>query len=77
MSERRAGWSKVQRDKAKADGKGLIAVDIDGKHGRWTFWGLIDHELATQVWMFANHLYRGKSPREAFDEVWPEGEAGP
>lgn len=66
-----ASWSKEQRQKAKDDDKGLWSVCIDNRQGKWESWGLMGHELCTQLWMFSQHLYKGMTPREAFDLVWP------
>jgi hypothetical protein len=70
---RGATFEKRLRDRAKSEVKGLIAVSVDNKYGRWQFWGAIEHELSSKLWRFAHKVYSGKSPREAFDEVWPEG----
>lgn len=72
MANRGATFCKELREKAKADGKGLIAVDVDNRGGRWQFWGPIDHELSSRLWRFNHLVYMGKTPREAMAEVWPE-----
>lgn len=71
-----ATFCKPLREKAKADGKGLIAVDVDNRHGRWQFWGPIDHDLASKLWTFAHKVYMGDPPREVFASLWPEKGGG-
>lgn len=65
-------WGKEQREKAKAEGKGLFAVGADSKHGKWVIGGMMDHMLCHKAAVFVHHLYQTKDPLMAFSKTWPD-----
>lgn len=67
-------WSKEQRDRVKAESetKALFAVGCDTKFGVWKSGGLMSHELAWKLCVFARGLYTEKCPMKAFKEAWPD-----
>lgn len=72
-----ASWDKGLREKAKAEGLGLLSVCTDTNAGKMDFWGAAPHDLVRKVWRFAHLVYKGyhtgeTTPRQAFDAVWPE-----
>lgn len=64
-------WEQSQRERAKAENKGLFAVASDTDDGVWKIGGLMSHELCRKAAFFVLKLYKLGDPRAAFDETWP------
>lgn len=69
-------FTQAQRDRAKAEDKALFGVSVRSVSGGLELTGLTSHETADTLFLFAGLLYKGKAPREAFDESFGLEAAG-
>lgn len=77
MSQSRITWSTAIKDRARAEGKGLLAFGCYTRHGGIEFHNAMDHGLADRLVDFAMSINAGRSPAEAFAAVdWGDGKGG-
>jgi hypothetical protein len=77
-------WTKGQRDRAKAESKGLFEYRYKGKRGGMELAGVMDDETAANLFGFVMAVYRGTPPAQALfdaglavDALSPVADAGP